>query len=195
VGLVTGAVLLARPVPADANCHIATWDLNKIRTTEAVGQIELAIELDGRGDVACTGSVKWTTANGSAEAPGDYTASSGELKWTPGSPRRRTIKIPIVNDTVVEGGETFTVTMTAGGGGIQVEQVGPGEGGPTAAVFIADDDGTPSPSATATASTPPGALPASSRGTAGSSGLIVGIVAGLLVLGALTGLWLRRRRA
>src|SRR5262245_47349430 len=58
-------------------------------------------------------TVDYATSNGTAAAPGDYTQSSGTLTFRAGpSPATMTISIPIVDDTMFEGTETFTVTLS-----------------------------------------------------------------------------------
>ncbi|MGH9766058.1 MAG: SBBP repeat-containing protein [Blastocatellia bacterium] len=58
-------------------------------------------------------TVDYATSNGTASAPGDYTQSSGTLTFRAGaSPATMTISIPIVDDSVFEGTETFTVTLS-----------------------------------------------------------------------------------
>ena len=58
-------------------------------------------------------TVDYATSNGTAAAPGDYTQSSGTLTFRAGpSPATMTISIPIVDDTVFEGTETFTVILS-----------------------------------------------------------------------------------
>lgn len=190
--------------PARANCHVATWDVDRERIEENKGQVVLPMELDGTGPVTCTGSIKWSTRDQSAKAPGDYTAASGEVKWQPGSPRRQNVTIRIVDDKLEEGGgETFNVTMTGSTGGISPEEAGATEGGPTVRVFIADDEEAPStppapttvpPTTPAAVTTPPAAQPTETE-SSGSAGLIVGLVLGTLVLGGLAALLMRRRGA
>jgi hypothetical protein len=58
-----------------------------------------------------TESVSFATANGTATAPGDYTAVSGPLQFNPGE-ATKTITVPIVNDGTDENPETFTVTLS-----------------------------------------------------------------------------------
>jgi len=59
-----------------------------------------------------TVTVNYTTTDGSASAPGDYTAASNILlTFTPGQ-TTRTIIIPIVDDGVDEFDETFIVTLS-----------------------------------------------------------------------------------
>ncbi|MCI0392452.1 MAG: SBBP repeat-containing protein [Acidobacteria bacterium] len=60
-----------------------------------------------------TTRVDFATSNGTAADPGDYTQSSGTLIFGAGqSPATRTISIPIVDDSVAEPSENFTVTLS-----------------------------------------------------------------------------------
>jgi hypothetical protein len=61
-------------------------------------------------------SVQFATANGSAIAPGDYTAKSGTVTIQAGK-TSKLITIKIVGDTALEGNETFTVTLSNPTGG------------------------------------------------------------------------------
>jgi Calx-beta domain-containing protein len=56
-------------------------------------------------------SVAYTTGNGSALSGLDYTATTGIITFNPGQ-TSRTVSIPILNDTVAEGNETFTFTLS-----------------------------------------------------------------------------------
>ncbi len=56
-------------------------------------------------------SINFATANGTAIAGQDYTSRTGTLTFNPGE-RTKTISIPIINDTVVESTETFSVRLT-----------------------------------------------------------------------------------
>ena len=66
-----------------------------------------------------TGAVtlQYTTSNGTATAPGDYTTTSGTLTWADGSSRSMRIVVPIIDDTLPEGDETFFVTISNPTGG------------------------------------------------------------------------------
>ncbi|HEX2060294.1 MAG TPA: Calx-beta domain-containing protein, partial [Thermoanaerobaculia bacterium] len=63
-----------------------------------------------------TVTVNYATANGTAVAPLDYTATSGTLTFGPGV-TEQTIVVPIANDAVPEANETFTVTLSGPTGG------------------------------------------------------------------------------
>ncbi len=61
-------------------------------------------------------TVDYTTSNGAATDPGDYTQSSGTVTFlpgpTPGGSVTQMISIPIANDALAEPTETFTVTLS-----------------------------------------------------------------------------------
>ena len=56
-------------------------------------------------------SVSYATADGTATAGSDYTATSGTLVFAPGE-TSKTIGVPIIGDAVVEPDETFTLTLS-----------------------------------------------------------------------------------
>ena len=55
--------------------------------------------------------VDYATSDGSARAGSDYTATSGTLVIRPVE-SRATIRVPIIDDTVEDSGETFTLTLS-----------------------------------------------------------------------------------
>ena len=57
-------------------------------------------------------TVQYSTANGTALAGSDYTATTGTLTFNPGV-TNKTISIPILNNSVNEANETFTVKLTS----------------------------------------------------------------------------------
>ncbi|NET04285.1 MAG: hypothetical protein F6K16_06050 [Symploca sp. SIO2B6] len=56
-------------------------------------------------------SLNYTTANGTAKAGSDYTATSGTLTFEPGE-TTGTIEVPVSGDNKVEADETFTLKLT-----------------------------------------------------------------------------------
>jgi hypothetical protein len=87
-------------------------------------------------------SVGWSTASGSATAPGDYTTSSGTLSFS-GSTTSRTLSVPTTEDTDVESSETFFVNL----GNPSGASLAKGQG---AAVVLDDDVASPFTLAVAT---------------------------------------------
>ena len=61
--------------------------------------------------VSQTVTVDYATADGTATAPSDYTATSGTLSFAPGV-TSQTITVLVNGDTEVEGDETFTVNLS-----------------------------------------------------------------------------------
>lgn len=64
------------------------------------------------GSIAGAATVNFATANGTAVAPGDYTASSNVLTIPVGQ-ASATIPIVTIDDTLVESAETMTVTLSS----------------------------------------------------------------------------------
>ena len=58
-----------------------------------------------------TVSVDYATADGSATAGEDYTATSGTLTFAAGE-TTKTVSVPLLDDVVNDGGETFTLTLS-----------------------------------------------------------------------------------
>jgi hypothetical protein len=64
------------------------------------------------GNTTGTSTVAWATANGTAVAGQDFNAASGTLTFNAGE-TAKTISIPILDDTMVESNEAFTVTLSS----------------------------------------------------------------------------------
>jgi hypothetical protein len=77
-------------------------------------------------------TVDYATANGSAAAPGDYTATSGTLTFAPGTALRN-VTVSITGETVVEANETYFVNLANSVGASIVDGQGVGT--------IVNDDG------------------------------------------------------
>jgi YD repeat-containing protein len=58
-------------------------------------------------------SVSFSTADGSAVAGTDYTATSGTLSWSDQDTSTKTITVPIINGTVWKPNVTFTVNLSS----------------------------------------------------------------------------------
>jgi hypothetical protein len=136
VGVELGAPDVVAVTLLDNDPGIAFANSN-YNTTEGVGSVTLQVVRTGNTTGAA--SVKWTTANGQAIAGQDFGARgsaaqrSGTLSWAARDASTKTISIPILQDILSEGGETFTVALSAPTGGI----LGPMS---TTTVYIGDDD-------------------------------------------------------
>ena len=82
---------------------------------EASGSVAITAVRTG-GSSGAVG-VSYATSDGTAVAGSDYVTSIGNLSWADGDASSKTFGVPIVNDTVAEGNETFTVLLRNPTGG------------------------------------------------------------------------------
>jgi hypothetical protein len=114
------------PQPGQLQFGAATYSV-----AENGGSVTLTVTRTGGSSGAV--SVAYATANGTATAGADYTATSGTLNFADGQ-TSQTITVPVIDDTLVEGNETFSVALSSPGGGATL-------GSPAAAtVTIVDND-------------------------------------------------------
>jgi hypothetical protein len=84
--------------------------INSVTVNESVGATVLQVCLSATSSQATT--VQYTTANGSALAGSDYTASNG-MVTIPAGQTCANVSIPIINDAASESTETFTVNLSS----------------------------------------------------------------------------------
>ena len=72
---------------------------------------EAAFEVTLSGPTPVRVTVAYATANGTATAGSDYTATAGTLVFAPGQ-TSKIISVPITGDTTFEPNETFTLTLS-----------------------------------------------------------------------------------
>jgi YD repeat-containing protein len=71
------------------------------------------------GSAATSVSVNYATANGTAVAPGDYTAKSGTLTFTT-TQTSQTVSVVTTDDAAVESTETFSMSLSTPTGGATI---------------------------------------------------------------------------
>ena len=82
-------------------------------TEEEDAALDFVVTLDPAAAAAAT--VDYATADGTATAGSDYTATSGTLTFQPGE-TSKTVSVPITDDAVDDGGETLTLTLSSASG-------------------------------------------------------------------------------
>ncbi len=112
----------------DADPLISVGD---VAVNENAGTASISVTLDKPVETGKTASVSYTTANGTATDSEDYTATSGALNFAEGE-ASKTISVAIINDSLPETKELFTVTLSS--------FTGVTEGDPSAVITINDDD-------------------------------------------------------
>ncbi|MED5620099.1 immunoglobulin-like domain-containing protein [Ideonella sp. BN130291] len=83
--------------------------INDVSVNEAAGTATFTVTLSAVSGQTVT--VGFNTSNGTATAGSDYTAATGTLTFAPGV-TSQTITVPVLNDAVFEGAETFNVNLT-----------------------------------------------------------------------------------
>ena len=78
---------------------------------EDLGTISFTVSLSGAADKPVT--VDFTTVDGTALAGSDYTAKSGTLTFMPGDPLTQTIVVTVLDNSIFEQTESFTVALSA----------------------------------------------------------------------------------
>ncbi len=105
-----------------AGSAIPALSVGNVRVTEGR---DATADFTVRLSPAATGTVTvdYATADGSARAPGDYTATSGTLTFAPGE-TAKTVSVPIVDDSVEDSGERFTLRLSNASGGAAILEYG-----------------------------------------------------------------------
>jgi uncharacterized delta-60 repeat protein len=103
--------------------------VNDVTASESAGNASFTVTLNKTSDQEVR--VDFATANGTATAGSDYTATSGTLIFAPGE-TSKTVAVPITNDSADEPDETFVLNLT----GARSGSVADGQGVGT----ITDDD-------------------------------------------------------
>ena len=132
------AVYLVQSALVSGNGSIPTnVQFASATTSVSEGTPTLTVTVNRTGDVSATTNVDFATSDGTATAGSDYTATSGTLTFAPGQ-LSKTFTVPIINDNVFEGNETFNVTLSNATSGVIV-------GPPSSMVItIQDNESTPS---------------------------------------------------
>ena len=104
--------------------------INDLVVDEAAGTANFVITLDRPS--AGVVSIDYATKNGTALAGSDYVAASGTLKFAPGE-TAKTVKVGLINDTLPEGAEAFSLGLSNLVGATALNPVG-------TAVIAANDE-------------------------------------------------------
>ena len=94
------------------NWKVSVADASATEGTD--GTIVFEVTLNARDDCE-TVTVDWATADGTATAGEDYTAANGTLTFGPGETSKM-VSVVILDDTVEDSGETFTLQLSNASG-------------------------------------------------------------------------------
>ena len=90
------------------NWKVSVADANAEEGTDET--LDFEVTLNARDDCK-TVSVDWATVDGTAVAGEDYTAGNGTLTFGPGE-TVKTVSVEILDDTISDSGETFTLQLS-----------------------------------------------------------------------------------
>lgn len=96
-----------RTVPVDGASP--SLSINSVSVAESSGNAAFTVSLSPAAAQVVT--VEVATADGSAHAGADYSAVSQALSFSPGQ-TSKTVNVPILADSLAEGSETFSVTLS-----------------------------------------------------------------------------------
>jgi Tol biopolymer transport system component len=117
--------------PAGVN-GLIQFGTPSFRVEEDAGSISIPVIRGTFGGASGTATVDFATADRTATAGQDYVSTSGTLTFSPGEDVKF-ISVPLINDSVYEGVESFTVNLSNPTGGYAL-----GGTNPSAAVVIHD---------------------------------------------------------
>ena len=119
-------------INSDTN-DTAQLTIGNVTVNENAGTAQVGVTLDNAVSGGFT--VTAATAEGTATADDDYTETTTELTFTGSASETQTLTVPITDDSMVEGGENFTVSLSSLAGTSLTVVITD-----TATVTITDDD-------------------------------------------------------
>jgi hypothetical protein len=127
----------------DGDLYVSALATNQILRFGMESEAVFTVSLPA--PIASPVSVNFTTGNGSATSGSDYAATSGTVTFAPGV-TSKTIRVPVLDDAVYEGNETFVVNLSNPVGGVIVDGQGVGtivdNDLPPTKFYVADDNST-----------------------------------------------------
>ena len=111
------------PVGSTLNDDRPAFSINDVTVNEAAGTMTFTVTKTG--STALASSVQYATADDTAIAGSDYTATNGTLNFAAGD-ASKTFTVSITNDAVYEGAEAFKVNLTSASGAVISDSQGVG---------------------------------------------------------------------
>lgn len=110
---------------------VFSFSASNYNVNEGAGSVMVTVNRSGGAGQAV--SVQYATSNGTAQAPGDYTATAGTLNFA-ANQTTRTFNVSIQSDALTENNETINLTLS--------NPSNSGTVGSGSTITIIDDDGT-----------------------------------------------------
>ena len=104
-------------ISGDSTMAMGSLELSGASYAVAQNAGNLTVTVNRTGGASGAVSVAYATANGTASAGTDYTATTGTLNWSDADATSKTFTVAISNAVPFSGNKTFTVTLSNPGGG------------------------------------------------------------------------------
>jgi hypothetical protein len=104
-------------ITGDATAAVGSLQLSASSYAVAQSAGSLTVTVHRTGGSSGAVSVAYATANDTAIAGTDYTATSGTLQWADGDAASKPFSVPVSNATTFSGSKTFTATLSGATGG------------------------------------------------------------------------------
>jgi Calx-beta domain len=111
-------------IAGDASPPVGSVQLSASSFVVAQNGGSVALKVTRLGGSSGAVSVAYATANGTAVAGTNFTATSGTMNWATGDASSKTISVPISNATPFSGSKTFTVALSGPAGGATIASPG-----------------------------------------------------------------------
>lgn len=105
---------------AGATAAVGALQLSTSSYSVSQGAGSVTVTVTRIGGSAGAISVNYATANGTAVAGNDYTASSGTLHWTDGDTGSRLLTVALGNGAAFSGSKAFTIALSSPAGGAAI---------------------------------------------------------------------------
>ncbi|MGE5390160.1 MAG: InlB B-repeat-containing protein [Deltaproteobacteria bacterium] len=92
------------------------FETSSVIVAENVSTGSIVLTVTRKGGNSGAASVYYATADSSAYSGSDYALTNGILTWASGEAASKMITIPIINDSLIENAEAFTVTLSNASG-------------------------------------------------------------------------------
>lgn len=107
------------------NDDFAAYAVNDLQATEgSAGTTVATFNVTRSGNTAAAGSVTYRTTNGTAVAPGDYTAKTATVLSFAAGETSKPVTVNVAGDTATEADETFSLTLSVPVGGVLADTAG-----------------------------------------------------------------------
>lgn len=103
--------------PLTTEVRVTDWEEGALAFTSTTQTVDedaqtMTVQVVRSGGTDGPGTVRYATRPGSADEGLDFAPTTGELSWATGEDGAKTFSIPVLDDDLVEGPETFSIRLS-----------------------------------------------------------------------------------